>query len=241
MIKFIQQVKNDNNNTVIKQLKQSSFWTNYGLQNKKYIVKEYFPQVEISDDVLVYEVSSSSRGWKYNLILPYGKMLHPKFLEQFLKFQDNLCENYNIWLYITDTLRSIEEQQNINNSSLNVIKGKSPKLSPHNLGLQIDFVPVVKNVKTKSEEWINSKSKSYQWTIVQQELNKVGLKWGGDFVSYYDPIHTQHPQSYQLCEQINQKNTQLINKLITEIDNTKITLFTETNKKNRPSGTIYWI
>lgn len=235
-------VKNNRNHPIVNKLLQTQFWRNYGLKNQKYIVKDYFPQVEVSDDILVYQITSPQYG-SYDLIIPYGKMLHPKFLEQVLEMQSILWNKYSIWLYITDTIRTLEEQLQVNNSSLNVIKGNSPSLSPHNLGLQIDFTPVVINRKNKNvEEWINSRMKDNPaWRVVQETQNSVGLKWGGDFLSYYDPIHVQHPLSYQLTEQIRQNNRQQIQTLINQINNTKIEPFRETNVRNRPNGNIYWI
>lgn len=157
-----------------------------------------------------------------------------------------MWEKYNIRIYITDTVRSLEDQQMTNNSSLNVVRGNNFVLTTHGIGLQIDFVPVIRNLKTKQEEWINSKMRNHtQWLLVQEELNNVGLKWGGDFLTMYDPVHTQIPQGKALVDQILAKNTSLILKLREEIDNInpdKPTIFKETNTKNRPTNrNIYWI
>jgi hypothetical protein len=62
-------------------------------------------------------------------------MMVPKTLETFLKFFDIMWEKYNVKVKINDTVRTVEEELAVNNSNLNVIKGQSPKISPHNFGV----------------------------------------------------------------------------------------------------------
>lgn len=207
------------------------YFPNYTLKNKNYIVNQIFPQIQITDDILELNIINDKTQQSYNLVVPYGFMLHPRFLERLVKVVDTLWNTFNIKLVITDTLRDTNEQLNINKSDSNVVKGKSPTISPHNVGLQVDFNPII--IQNGKDVVITSQMKVKTWTIVQETLNKYGLKWGGDFVSMYDPVHTQHPYSYSLIEQIKQDNIKSITKFVDMINKEPIVSFRETNLKNR--------
>jgi hypothetical protein len=64
--------------------------------------------------------------------------------------------------------------------------GKPAVHSHHNTGTAVDFNPIL-----PSGTWLNSKTKAKPWkdSGVVNIAKGMGMRWGGDFSGYYDPIH----------------------------------------------------
>lgn len=83
---------------------------------------------------------------------------------------------------ITTSYRSIAYQNRLH--ILNA-KNAAPGLSAHNYGFALDcnFIKGKEQLKkaTNKEIWLQSG--------IVEVAKKYGLRWGGDFAGYYDPIH----------------------------------------------------
>lgn len=92
-------------------------------------------------------------------------------------------------IYVSDTRRTYNEQ-----AALHAINPKNakPGTSKHETDEAIDI-----NVITPSGEWIKKKDSAEKWlkTGVPQYLKSLGLKWGGEFRTYHDPVHFEIPKN----------------------------------------------
>lgn len=180
-------IPNNDDEIIIQNLKQTQFWKDYGLQNKTFILNQKFPDISISDNVIVYILKNYKTDERYNLIIPYGEMLYPEFLDQFVQFQDYLFNTYNMKIYIIETVRCKEEQEKINNSPISILTNQNSFNSPHLFGLQIKFIPIIIN-KNKIEMWLMSNMESIYWNYISEQQKKFNLVWGGDDLKV--PIRT---------------------------------------------------
>lgn len=188
-------IPNNDDEIIIQNLKQTQFWKDYGLQNKTFILNQKFPDISISDNVIVYILKKYKTDERYNLIIPYGEMLYSKFLDQFVQFQDYLFDRYNMKLYIIETLRSKEEQDKINNSHINILTNQTSHDSPHLFGLQIKFIPIIIN-KNKIEMWLMSNMDSIYWNYISEQQEKFNLVWCGNDLKY--PIRTMVSYEHEI-------------------------------------------
>lgn len=180
-------IPNNDDEIIIQNLKQTQFWKDYGLQNKTFILNQKFPDISISDNVIVYILKNYKTDERYNLIIPYGEMLYPEFLDQFVQFQDYLFNTYNMKIYIIENVRCKEEQEKINNSPISILTNQNSFNSPHLFGLQIKFIPIIIN-KNKIEMWLMSNMESIYWNYISEQQKKFNLVWGGDDLKV--PIRT---------------------------------------------------
>lgn len=237
----LSKIVTDKKDPIYQNLLKNPFWTNYGIKPTHTYLTHKVMELPISDEIHVYDIQNT-RGKKYSLIVPYAKMMVPKTFETFLKFFDIMWEKYNVKVNINDTVRTVEESQAVNNSNLNVIKGQSPKISPHNFGVQIDITPIIVT-KDGKELWINSKMKSHQvWRVLQEEQNKLGLRSGLDFYSYDDRIHYDHPYGYSIQVQYQQGDTKTVEKFKKLIlESYPPAPYNPPYKGRRPTSPIDWI
>ena len=231
----------DKKDQIYQDLLKDTFWTNYGIKpNHTYLIHTVFG-LSIGDQIGVYEFQNV-RGKKYTLVFPYVDMMVPKTLETFLKFFDIMWEKYNVKVKINDTVRTVEEELAVNNSNLNVIKGQSPKISPHNFGVQVDIQPIVV-YKDGKELWVNSKMKNHAvWRVLAEEQNILGLRSGIDFQSYDDRVHYDHPYAYTIQVQYGSgdtKNVEKFKKLI--LEEYPPVPYKPPYKGRRPTTPIDWI
>ena len=94
----------------------------------------------------------------------------------------NAVQNAGWTVLITQSYRSIAYQNNLHKKDLrNAIGG----LSAHNYGFAIDINCIKGDIHLKKDtplkEWYDSG--------IIAIAKKHGLRWGGDFKNYYDPVH----------------------------------------------------
>lgn len=99
-------------------------------------------------------------------------------------------------------------------------RNAEPGLSHHNYGLAID-INLIKGSKviTKSstkDEWIK--------TGAVDIAKKLGFTWGGDFSTYYDPVHFDLQSVYPINKLYENANI-LANNDLTELQGNKVSLF----------------
>lgn len=107
--------------------------------------------------------------------------LNPQMMHVFVAFLQE-CELNGFQMIITQSYRSNTTQHRL------CLKNKSnaaPGLSAHQYGFALDFNAIKDRVHLKKDstikEWIDSG--------IVDIIKKHGLRWGGDFSNYYDPIH----------------------------------------------------
>ena len=111
--------------------------------------------------------------------------LHPK-LRPYAAALLNEAKKNGIELIITDATRTNAEQQKIYEQGRTkpgkIVTNAKPGQSLHNYGLAFDVAPVVNGKVTYD----------YDWKKIGEIGKKVGLFWGGDFVSFKDNPHFEH-------------------------------------------------
>lgn len=130
-----------------------------------------------------------------NLILSaqqelYIKDLHPSYQNKFRQFIKAI-EATGWKVVITSGYRSFEKQAQLKKeNSKNAAAGRSK----HNYGMAIDI-----NAQSGSKILRKASSKE-SWTNsgIPGIAEKMGLKWGGSFANYWDPIHFEIPLSMDL-------------------------------------------
>lgn len=179
MIVNIKNIPNDDSETLVLYLRQTQFWSNYGLSDKTFIVNRYFPNVNISDNIIVQTIRNTLSNQSYDFIIPYGEMLFPEFREQLIQFQNYLFEKYSIKLYLLETVRSKEEQDKIENNPINILKNNYKNISDepplHVMGLQVKYIPILVKEDT-IEFWIyDTNSKYFQLIDDQQKQFNLNI------------------------------------------------------------------
>lgn len=138
----------------------------------------------------------------------YISNLHPSAKKIFSDFVTEVEERTGGKIIITSGYRDFKKQQQLNQqNSKNAKAGKSK----HNYGLAIDLNFITKNGKhlkkaSTVKEWENSG--------IVDISNKYGLRWGGHFKTYHDPVHFEikNPSTdylYQLA--LNKWGNNLVN------------------------------
>lgn len=117
------------------------------------------------------------------------KELNPKVEAQFRAFIKDI-EAMGFKVIITDAYRTIKRSAEL--YKLNS-KNAKPGYSSHNYGTALDL-NVIKNGKqymkaTSLKEWIAT-------GIPKLAKEKYGMRWGGDFSGYKDPIHFDYNNKY---------------------------------------------
>jgi peptidoglycan L-alanyl-D-glutamate endopeptidase CwlK len=119
------------------------------------------------------------------------KLLHPK-LAHLCWEHLSLCFLTGIYLRVTQTLRTFEEQQALYDLGRTKpgkkVTNARAGLSWHNYGLAYDVVILEKDGK------VNWNTLDPKWKRVGFEGEKLGLTWGGSFKSFIDYPHFEyHP------------------------------------------------
>ncbi len=89
-------------------------------------------------------------------------------------------------IYITSGLLSPEEQANL---KLQNTQNAAAYRSKHVLGLAIDINLFQRHWFGYRQLMKASERKRWEASGILAIVNKHGLKWGGSFKSYYDPVH----------------------------------------------------
>lgn len=113
------------------------------------------------------------------------KDLHPSYQGKFRQFIQAV-EASGWKVIITSGYRSFAKQAQLKKENPS---NAAPGRSKHNFGLAIDI-----NAQSGSK-WLRKASTKKQWldSGIPQLGEKFGMKWGGTFANYWDPIHFEIP------------------------------------------------
>lgn len=115
----------------------------------------------------------------------FMKDLHPSYRNKFRQFiKDVEASGWKV--IITSGYRSFEKQAQLKKENP---KNAAPGRSRHNYGLAIDI-----NAQSGSK-WLRKASSKEAWTKsgIVAIAERHGLKWGGSFAGYWDPVHFEVP------------------------------------------------
>lgn len=124
--------------------------------------------------------------------------LHPVWKVQFFKFVKEL-ENLGYTVIITSGFRSFEKQEQLYNSGSTTAKAGR---SYHNYGLATDI-----NVITPEGTHLKMNTAAQTWQPVVEIAEKYGLRWGGVFSNFYDPIHFDFKNKYDIDDLLAMKES----------------------------------
>ncbi len=113
---------------------------------------------------------------------PYIDKLNKSIQERFKKVISRIEKETGWSVYITSGYRTFAKQAELHEQNPSNAKAG---YSLHNYGLAIDF-----NL-FKGVEWIRKASPKSKWeeTGAIKIIKEEGFRWGGDFKTYYDPVH----------------------------------------------------
>jgi hypothetical protein len=122
-------------------------------------------------------------GGKLNNLIKL-KSVHPEARKRF----QSLIDYANLMGYsvvITSGFRTFEESK-----KLHAENAKNALLSFHNMGCAIDINLISDHTGKKLMK--SSTTDEWNYTGVPQFAKSIGLRWGGDYNSYHDPIHFEY-------------------------------------------------
>ncbi len=126
-----------------------------------------------------------------NLLKPKVK----KMAEQLI----NQCNTASIPIIITQTLRTIEEQNELyakgRTKPGKIVTNAKGGTSFHNYGLALDFCPLVNG----KADWKNLKL----FEKVAKIGISIGFEWGGSWVGFKDRPHLQYTAGYTIQDVLN--------------------------------------
>lgn len=119
---------------------------------------------------------------------PYIDSLNKAIQDRFKKFIKRVEDETDYSVYITSGYRTFEKQDQLHKANS---KNAKPGYSLHNYGLAIDI-----NL-FKGDSWIRKASPKQDWinSGAVKIAKEEGLRWGGDFSNYYDPVHFDYYKS----------------------------------------------
>lgn len=121
----------------------------------------------------------------------YISQLNKKVQNKFSRFIDRVEKETDYNVIITSGYRTFAEQQN---EHLDDSSNPAPGYSIHNYGLGLDINAVADTSylrkSTSKEKWEQSG--------IPNIARDMGFTWGGDFVSYYDPVHIGLDREYDV-------------------------------------------
>lgn len=121
-----------------------------------------------------------------------GKQLHPKFQPVVAEFIKAVEDRTGYKVIITSAGRSIQEQAKLYEENSSNAK---PGSSYHEFGMAVDInaqkgTTVLKK-STPVADWVGSG--------IPAIAKEFGLRWGGDFTSYHDPVHFDWGVRYSIA------------------------------------------
>lgn len=147
----------------------------------------FAPKESSSEDIdnlaMRYDAEPSTYKSKNNKKIAQA---HPEF-QNYIKAFITKCKDSKITISLNSTHRSRSKQNElIAEHAAGTRSIKPAQYSYHLVGLAFDFNPLM-----PSGNWINSSASKQQW--VQSGVpaigESLGLRWGGNFSTNYDPIH----------------------------------------------------
>ena len=119
------------------------------------------------------------------------KDLHPDAKQTFINFLHDV-DKLGYAIVLTSGYRSSAKQAALKKENP---KNATPGFSAHEYGIGLDLNLV------KDGKWINKSSPLAEWKktgIVDLAKNKYGMRWGGEFTGYLDPVHFDLASKYNI-------------------------------------------
>lgn len=117
--------------------------------------------------------------------------LHPKEQSTFRAFIADIENKLGYRVILTSGYRTFQKQEELKKQNSS---NASAGTSMHNYGLAIDLNAI------KGTKILNKSSKSQDWAAsgILDIAKKHNLYWGGSFAGYYDPIHFDLRNKYDV-------------------------------------------
>lgn len=120
----------------------------------------------------------------------YLNLLNPAVRDKFTAFVRDI-ESVGYTVVITSSYRSVQEQDRLKRLDA---RNASPGFSSHNYGTALDLV-LVKKGKVIADK--SSPRSVWEATAIPKlAKNQYGMRWGGDFAGYNDPVHFDYNNLY---------------------------------------------
>lgn len=123
----------------------------------------------------------------------YIQTLHAKAQKKLRRFIDRVEKETDYNVIMTDAYRTFAEQQK---EHLADPRNPAPGDSLHDFGFAIDINA------TDGMSYLRKSTSKEKWEAsgIPQIARDMGIKWGGDYVSYYDPVHFDLSNDYDVKE-----------------------------------------
>ena len=123
----------------------------------------------------------------------YLRKLNPKGRKRFKEFIKAIEDNLGYSVIITSGYRTFEKQQQLKDDGISPV-GAGRSFHNYGLAIDINLLKLGQYVKMGSsrQKWLN--------TGVPQLAEGLGFRWGGDFSGYYDPVHFDLGNDYNINE-----------------------------------------
>ena len=112
--------------------------------------------------------------------------LNPQKSSLFITFLNRVKKELGWSVIITTSYRDFLEQEELKQKNK---KNAEPGMSSHNYGFAIDVNFIKGNGKDFKQLKKDSIKSEWEDSGIIKIAKECGLRWGGDFLGYYDPIH----------------------------------------------------
>lgn len=121
----------------------------------------------------------------------YIDKLHRRAKFKLSKFIDRIEKETDYNVIITDSYRTFADQQKEHEANPS---NPAPGYSLHDFGFAIDINA------TNGTSYLRKSSSKEAWekTGIPQIARDMGIVWGGDYKSYYDPVHFDLSNDYDV-------------------------------------------
>lgn len=121
----------------------------------------------------------------------YIKDLHPKVQNEFRRFVRRVEKDTGYKIIFTSGYRTFAEQQKEYEADSS---NAAPGYSFHEFGMASDINA------TNGTDYLRKGSSKEAWekSGIPQIAREMGFRWGGDFASYYDPVHFDRGNDYDV-------------------------------------------
>lgn len=121
----------------------------------------------------------------------YIAQLNKKVQNKFRKFIDRVEAETDYNVIVTSGYRTFSEQQK---EHLANPLNPAPGYSTHNFGLSLDINAVADTSYLRK----STLKETWEKSGIPAIARDMGFTWGGDFVSYYDPVHIGLDKTYDV-------------------------------------------